>query len=286
MLSGILNIDKPQGWTSHDVVGRVRALLHQKQVGHAGTLDPLATGVLLVAVGHGTKLTSYLMRSTKVYRAEVVLGASTATDDAEAPLQDYVAVDHIRRPALDEACYSMVGNILQIPPAYSAIKRDGQRLYRLARSGVEVALPARPVTVYSIDIESWESPRLILVIRCSAGTYVRSLARDIGNKLGVPAYLHALRRVGSGRFNLSESVALAQLDQRMIRRNLRPIDVAVLDLSAVVLSPEQERRVRQGGALPANRTEVEAVRLYGADGALVALGGIRGQVLRPFRVFN
>lgn len=295
MISGILPIDKPQGWTSHDVVARVRRVTGQRQVGHAGTLDPLATGVLLLVLGTATRLSSYLMHSPKVYCADVVLGVTTATDDAEAPIMEKAErarLTSITHEDVERAVAGFVGDIAQIPPAYAAIKQGGKKLYILAREGAlpEKTGPApspRQVAVHGIDIVSWSAPRLRLRVHCGPGTYIRSLARDLGAALGVGGYLHALRRVLSGRVGIDACHSPDRLeDVDAVMRYLLPPDWAVLDCPAVLLSPQEVRAACMGQSLPLEPQVVGSIRLYDAAGSLVALGLSEAGYVRPFRVFQ
>jgi len=287
LISGILPVDKPLGWTSHDVVARVRKLTGQRQVGHAGTLDPLATGVLLVMLGQATRLSSYLMAAPKVYCAEVVLGTYTATDDAEAPAQDVTAVTHVSRTDIDRCLLSFLGSIRQTPPAYAAVRQGGEKLYKLARTGVLVEPVARQVEVHRIHIQAWYRPRLMLRIECGSGTYIRSLARDLGAALEVGGYLHGLRRVASGAFHAEACYTLPELESvASIEECLEPLDRAVLQLPAAVLHTLDAQRVQHGLPILAERETDGLVRLYGTEGTLLALGEAKGRQIKPMRVFN
>ncbi|MBS1245788.1 MAG: tRNA pseudouridine 55 synthase, partial [Chloroflexi bacterium] len=178
-MDGILVVNKPQWWTSHDVVGYIRRLTHQKRVGHAGTLDPMATGVLLVCLGRATRVAEYLMDSDKMYRAVVRLGVETDTYDAEGQVVATRPVN-VDESDLRAALAHFVGAIDQVPPMYSALKRDGKPLYQLARQGIEVERKPRRITIYDIALREWQSPDATIDVRCSSGTYIRSLAHDIG----------------------------------------------------------------------------------------------------------
>lgn len=287
MIDGILPIDKPMGWTSHDIVARLRRIAGQRAVGHAGTLDPLATGALILVLGAATRLSSYLMNAPKVYCAEIVLGATTVTDDAEAPLSCLTDVSDISEADIQSVLARFVGTIDQVPPAYAAIKRGGQKLYQLARKGIEVEPVPRRVTITAIEIITWDTPRLRLRIGCESGTYIRSLARDIGAVLGVGGYLHALRRISSGSFTAEALVSLTDLiDASSVAAAVFPLDRAVLDLPAVVLDADDLRRVRHGGAVALGVPASGTVRLYGPSGTLVALAECRERTVHPIRVFE
>ncbi|HEY53817.1 MAG TPA: tRNA pseudouridine(55) synthase TruB, partial [Caldilineae bacterium] len=200
--TGVLNIDKPQGHTSHDVVASVRKLTGVRRVGHAGTLDPLATGVLLVCVGPATRVADYLQKGRKIYRTTFRLGVRTDTYDAEGQILHTAPAPALDRATLDRALDAFRGDILQTPPMYSAIKHKGRALYDLARAGIQVERKARPVTIYEINIEAWHSPDLTVQITCSPGTYVRSIGHDLGEALGCGAHVRSLRRLASGTWRV------------------------------------------------------------------------------------
>lgn len=286
MISGILPVDKPLGWTSHDVVGRVRRLAGQRAVGHAGTLDPLASGVLLLVLGTATRLSPYMLASEKEYCAEVVLGATTATDDAEGEMLTRTPVPPLGRDTIEAALARFEGEIAQVPPRYAAIKRSGEKLYVLARRGEDVVVEPRRVTIARIELVRLDLPRLRLRVVCGAGTYIRALARDVGAALGVGGYLHALRRVRSGTFAAGDCVPLGDLAAvGDVRAALLPPDRAVLSLPALALSASQAEDVRHGR--PVAGSDVRgSIRLYGPDGHLVALGEAVGGMVRPTRVFR
>jgi tRNA pseudouridine55 synthase len=296
-LSGILNIDKPPGMTSHDVVGAVRRIAGQRKVGHAGTLDPMATGVLLVCLGQATRVTEYLMEGHKRYRATIVLGTTTDTYDAEGEvLSDGGRTDwreHEIRAALDR----FVGSGWQVPPMYSAIKREGKPLYKLARQGKVVQRKPRPVEISEIVLLDWTPPSLIVEIACSPGTYVRSLAHDMGQQLGSGAYLGCLVRLRSGRFSLEEAVSLERVEEAFEHgeesRYLLPIDEALLDQPAIVVGSGDAQRLVQGqsisGEVPANgeRERESLRRVYSFDGDFLAIAAYDPAtgLWKPHKVF-
>lgn len=287
MITGILPVDKPLGWTSHDVVGRIRRVTAQRQVGHAGTLDPLATGVLILVLGKATRFSSYLMATPKVYCAEVVLGATTVTDDAEGSMQSWADVSHLSLSDVERRLPHFVGEIAQVPPRYAAIKHGGEKLYVLARKGETVEPEPRRVMVYSIDMQEWQPPRLRIRVRCGPGTYIRSLARDLGAALGVGAYLHALRRSASGTFTAAGSCRLPALQSAdAVERNLQPPDRAVLELPALVL-PESEMRAARDGRPIETRSDLQGpLRLYDRSGGLIGLGRVTGGRIRAFHILS
>lgn len=209
--SGVLNIDKAQGLTSHDVVNRVRRLLGIRRVGHAGTLDPLATGLLLVCVGPATRIVEYLQSGAKVYAVTLRLGEETDTYDAEGQLVARLPVPDLSLSDLEQTVAAFRGEIMQRPPIYSAIKRGGRPLYQLARAGVEVEVEPRPVTLAAVEISAWQPPDLSLLLTTSPGFYVRSLAHDIGQALGCGAHVQTLRRLASGTWRVEDAVTLDEL---------------------------------------------------------------------------
>lgn len=212
-MDGLLLIDKPRGLTSHDVVARVRRILRTRRVGHAGTLDPMATGVLLVAVGQGTRLVEFLMEGRKTYRATLKLGEMTDTLDAEGEIIERRPVPDLGEAQVEAACRVFLGEISQVPPMYSAIKKNGVPLYRLARQGIEVERAARTVRIERIILKGLKLPFIDLEVECSKGTYIRTLAQDLGAELGPGAHLTALCRSRSGSFHLDECLALEQLQE-------------------------------------------------------------------------
>jgi len=294
VISGILNIDKPQGWTSHDVVARVRHLSGQKQVGHAGTLDPLATGVLLVCLGQATRVSEYLMRGRKVYRAAVHLGLSTDTYDAGGRVTATAPQVNVTLSQLEEALAAFVGRIEQTPPMYSALKYRGAPLYRLARQGKTVERKPRPVEIYDLKLLDWSSPVLTIEVTCSPGTYIRSLAHDLGQRLGCGAHLSSLVRLASGHFTLDEAISLETLSEAFATGRwaelLRPLDEALLDFEAITFDCQAERRIRLGQPVlgPEPSSSSSLCRAYSTEGRLIALLQYKAQtgLWQPKKVFS
>ena len=288
MLHGFLNVDKPAGMTSHDVVARVRRLAAQKRVGHGGTLDPAATGVLPVALGEATRLLEYLVDGRKRYHAAITLGVTTTTDDGEGDVLTRQPVPDLAPRDLEPLLRSFVGEIQQVPPAYSAIQVAGQRMYDLARRGVEVDLPPRTVEVDAIQIVAWQPPVLTLDITCGKGTYIRALARDLGRELGCGAHLHALRRTAVGPLTIDHAVPLAELaaDSGRLSHVLAPPEAAVLHLERVDLTEDAQRRVRNGLGLELSVTTPALLRAHATDGRLLALLRYDAAAWRPFKVFT
>jgi tRNA pseudouridine55 synthase len=294
---GILIINKPAGITSHDVVARVRKLLGQKRVGHTGTLDPLATGVLPICIGQATRVAEYLSEGGKAYRATIRFGVETTTYDAEGEVVREASVA-LTPDEIKAVLPEFLGEQEQIPPIYSAIKRDGKPLYKLARAGEDVTPEPRHVRIDALDIIAWNSPDLTLDIECGKGTYIRSLAFDLGRRLGPGAYLAGLIRTRSGPFSLDQSVTLDELEAALAGENVRallhPADEALADWGDVTLDEEGERRLRNGQALAsppqsitAGTAESELLRAYASDGRFLGILRWDGDtsVWRPHKVF-
>jgi tRNA pseudouridine55 synthase len=253
-VQGFVNLNKPAGMTSHDCVARVRRLLRTKRVGHGGTLDPAATGVLPIAVGKATRLLPYLPTG-KAYRGTVRFGVTTATDDLEGTVISQNPVPALSRDAVEAVLGRFVGAIEQIPPAYSAIQVNGKRLYQLARAGEAVEVPARRVEIYRIALSDWRGgdyPEAVLDIECGPGTYIRAIARDLGEILATGGTLAALTRTQSCGFALADSVTFEEMETACDRGTFTPIapDKALAHLSKVSLSPEFARRWCQGQRVP------------------------------------
>lgn len=275
--TGVLNVDKAAGETSFSVVSRLRRLTGAHRVGHAGTLDPLATGVLPVLFESATRLAEYALKLQKTYVADIHLGFVTATDDAEADLQAAGDPSALGREDLVTALAEFAGRISQEPPAYSAVKLEGRRAYSLARSGEPTRPPAREVMVYEVRLLDFEpGPRAIARVEviCGSGTYLRSIARDLGARLGVGGYLGRLVRTAYGPLTIDQAVASADLDSAdAVRSRLLPAEVILPDMERVRLNTDQEAMVRQGRpvrVLP--EPGPGALRAHDAEGRLVALG--------------
>jgi tRNA pseudouridine55 synthase len=290
--NGILNINKPPTWTSHDVVAKVRRLLGQRSVGHAGTLDPMATGVLLVCVGQATRVAEYLMASEKGYRATARLGVTTDSYDADGRVTATAPVPELSAAVLQAALTPFVGDILQVPPAYSAIKQDGVPLHKRARRGEVVDLVARPVRIERISLLSWQPPDLALEIACGPGTYVRSLVHDLGQALGCGATLIELTRVRSGHFTIDEAITLEHLAEAATAgqpgRYLRPVSEALSGLVPLEVDDASTRRLIHGQSLPCPVPPAGPLGYAkSASGAVLAILTYDGeeQVWRPRKVF-
>ena len=277
-LHGILVIDKPRGLTSHDVVARVRRLLKTRKVGHAGTLDPAAEGVLVLAVGRATKLLSDLSAHTKRYAAHVVLGVGAVSGDVEGPaILEEPSSDRPSSAAVSATLKGFTGDIEQVPPAHAAIKVDGQPLYRRARRGETVEVPSRNVHVSLLTLIDYQFPNLCLDVECSAGTYVRSLARDIGNALGTSAYLHYLLRTRSGNFDLADAWSLDELQRGLCPESFafyaRHPSTLRRDQIALALSPDATNAWYDGRPVAASeRTEFVRAHAFQMDGSWLGTG--------------
>jgi tRNA pseudouridine55 synthase len=257
---GFLNLNKPLGWTSHDCVAKVRRLLGLKKVGHGGTLDPLATGVLPIAVGKATRLLNFLPTS-KAYRARVRFGVRTATDDLEGEVISQTDASCLTLSEIEAVLANFIGEIRQIPPAYSAISVGGKRLYELARKGETVEVPVRTVLVADIKILAWYPgiyPELELDITCGGGTYIRAIARDLGDIVNVGATLAGLTRTSSCGFSLEDSLTLAELESQLHQGNFSLISplVALEHLETITLTPELVQNWYQGQKLSMNNTDI------------------------------
>lgn len=284
-LDGVLVVDKPEGLTSHDVVAAVRRRLPRgTKVGHTGTLDPFATGVLPVVIGRATRLSQFLTADRKQYLADVAFGSATDTGDRTGTVMGTAAASAVAAldaARIDQALPTFVGTQPQVPPAYSAKKIDGERAYVLARQGASVTLEAVEVTAFALHLVAWEAARHVarLSLTSSAGYYVRSLARDLGERLGVPAHLVALRRTASGAFTLDAAVPVAAIVEggaEAIRASRQPLEALLPDLPAVSLDDGQVEAVRHGRPVQLRADQSsgsveERLRLIDATGRLVAL---------------
>lgn len=256
-ISGVLVIDKPIGMTSHDVVNAVRFGTGIRRAGHTGTLDPRASGVLVILVGPAVRLSEYVSASDKRYQAIIRMGASTDTFDADGRFtRQLQPAINVTEQQFEDALKNFVGEIEQTPPPYSAVKVRGRRAYDMARRGEPVALPPRKINVYHLEVLEWAPPEVVVDVHCSSGTYVRSLANDLGEALGTGAYLVGLRRTKSGRFSLRDATPLRKLQEAFRAGNwyqyLIPAAEALGDWPAVELDPDQVEAVKHGHRIPAN----------------------------------
>jgi tRNA pseudouridine55 synthase len=301
MVSGILNVNKPAGPTSFQVVGMVRRRSGVRRVGHAGTLDPMANGVLLVLLGQAVRVSEYLVDLPKAYRATVRLGVSTTTYDAEGEPVAEREYGDVSLNDIEPALEGFVGEIMQAPPAYSAIKVSGERAYRRARRGEQVALPPRRTRIDRIALLGFEPPEVEIEVECGRGTYIRSLAHDLGEELGCGAHLSALERTQVGPFRIEDAVGLDELEpafeQGDWEEHLLPMDYGLLHMPAITLHIEDEKDIRHGQSVAIDEDRTETLprikdgmlsRGYAEDGSLVAI--IRYEagtgMWRPRKVFG
>jgi tRNA pseudouridine55 synthase len=290
VVDGILNLNKCPGLTSHDVIDQVRRIFDQKRVGHAGTLDPMATGVLVVCLGKATRIVEYLSGGEKEYRAVLTLGVTTGTQDVTGEIVSESDASAVTLDALEKVTHSFVGEIQQVPPMVSAVKYQGQRLYKLAREGKTVERAARMVTVHSIDVTDFRPgirAEAEIVVRCSGGTYIRTLCADIGEALGCGGMMSGLVRTRVGRFAIEQSVTVEQLAQAPGDYVISMAD-ALCDMPAVVLDEEGMRRVLNGMEVhvgPGPHVSAQHVRMMSSDGELVAIGVVSEQgMVKPRKV--
>ncbi len=279
MLNGVLVIDKPSGPTSHDVVNRIRKVAGQRRVGHVGTLDPLATGVLPLCLGPATRIAQLLQQGRKQYRATLEFGLITDSQDISGNILERRAVPEFTGPEIERVLEQFTGEIEQVPPLYSAIKRGGVRLYRLARAGRDVYRPPRRIQVYRMEIGELSGARVTFEVECSKGTYVRTLCHDIGLKLGCGAVMAALRRLVSEPFDESDAVALEAVETvEDITAVIIQLDRAIDFVPALCVGPEAASGVLHGQSVPREMLTGDVpdvgawVRLYDDDGNFLALG--------------
>lgn len=286
MTDGALLLDKPLGLSSNAALQAAKKLYGARKAGHAGTLDPLATGLLVLLFGEATKLAGLLLEQEKEYLATLRLGQTTATGDAEGPILQTRGVA-VEESAVQEALRRFLGEIEQRPPMHSALKRDGVPLYRLARKGIELPREPRRVRILELAMQRFEPPLVDLLVRCSKGTYIRTLAEDVGAALGTGAHLAALRRTASGRFRIDDAVCLDELRELTpAARNARLLPLAALvdGLPRAALDAASEARLRNGQALQISGLAEGIVAVVRADGGLIGLGRGEQGVLRPLRL--
>ena len=275
-ISGVLVVDKPVGMTSHDVVQAIRNGTGLRRAGHTGTLDPRASGVLVVLIGPAVRLSEFVSASDKRYQAIIRLGSTTDTFDADGKFTNSGETVDITEEKFEEVLGTFVGEIEQTPPPYSAVKVQGRKAYEMARHGEEVDLAPRKITVHHLEVLEWAPPEVVIDVHCSSGTYVRSLANDLGEKLGCGAYLVGLRRTKSGRFSLRDATPLRKLQEAFNAGNwyqyLIPAAEALAEWSAVELSPDEVENVRHGHRVKAaSDSKPGLVRGVSTQGELVAL---------------
>ncbi len=286
--SGLLLIDKPEGWTSHDVVAFMRGVLGTKRVGHGGTLDPLATGLLVVMYGSATRLAEHVHAAAKSYLAEIVLGRETTTDDREGTPTETAPVPTLEDARVGETLAGFLGPCEQVPPAYSAIRVAGERAYARARRGEAVALAPRRIEIFDLELVERGASCLHVLVTCSAGTYVRALGRDIGRALGSRAHLGALRRIASGALFVEDAIAPSQAKALAQAGALAPLvfapDVAALALPGMILAEEAARRLLAGQRVAAGGEG--RLRAYDARGRFLGMADVHDGEARPRRMFG
>jgi tRNA pseudouridine55 synthase len=288
-VQGFLNLNKPFDWTSHDCVAKVRKLLNMKRVGHAGTLDPKATGVLPIALGKATRLLQYLP-GEKAYQATVRLGIQTTTDDLEGEIITSVPCPGLDLEKIKTVLSQFIGKIEQIPPSYSAIQVDGQRLYDLARKGEKVEVPVRTVEISQIQVLDWRDgdfPELDLAISCGSGTYIRAIARDLGTILNTGGTLSALIRTESSSFQLQTSLSFTDLATEIENGRFQPIspDAPLQHLKSLNLPTESAKRWCQGQKISLNLDIPDFVRVYETQTNFLGIGKLTNDLLVPQMVF-
>ena len=281
-VTGILLLDKPVGVTSNAALQEVKHLFKAQKAGHTGSLDPLATGLLPLCFGDATKISAFLLDADKRYRVRVKLGEITSTGDAEGEVIDARPADHVTREQVERLLADFTGEISQLPPMYSAVKHKGERLYKLARQGIEVEREARQITIYDLQLLDFQAPEFELLVHCSKGTYVRTLAEDMGKALGVGAHVVALRRTLVGPFDEEGMVSMETLQHTFEADGLHALDQLLLPLDAglehwpaVNLGADSSFYIRQGQPVQVPKAPVEGfVRIYGADEEFIGVGEI------------
>ena len=283
-MNGIVIVDKPEGWTSQDVVSKLRGALHTKRIGHGGTLDPMATGVLPVFVGRATRGVEFFEHAEKTYEAELRFGITTDTEDITGTVLTENTVN-ISREDLETAKECFRGEIQQIPPMYSALKINGQKLCDLARKGREVERKPRTITIFALDLLAFDGDTAKLRVRCSKGTYIRTLCKDIGEKLGCGGCMAALRRVAAGAYTIEEAVVLAELvDAEDKEKYLRPVDTMFAEYPSITLTPNQEKRCRNGGSFSLQIAD-GTYRAYGQNGDFLMLAKAENGTMSTIKSF-
>ena len=283
-MNGIVIVDKPQGWTSQDVTARLRRVFNTRRIGHGGTLDPMATGVLPVFVGRATRGVEFFEHAEKTYETVLRLGITTDTEDITGTVlteQDAFVTGEM----LEEVLEKFRGDIMQVPPMYSALKVNGQKLYDLARKGKEVERQPRPITIHELTLLGMEAEGIRLRVRCSKGTYIRTLCKDIGQALGCGGCMAALRRVAAGEYTAEEAVPLqVLLETENPEQYLRPVDSMFRNYPQVTLSEKQEIRCRNGNSFSVQMAE-GTYRAYSRDGEFLMLAKVEDGVMSTVKSF-
>lgn len=283
-MNGIVIVDKPQGWTSQDVTARLRRVFSTRRIGHGGTLDPMATGVLPVFVGRATRGVEFFEHAEKTYETVLRLGLTTDTEDVTGTVLTET-MPNISREELEKALEFFRGDILQVPPMYSALKVNGQKLCDLARKGQEIAREPRPITIHELTLLSFHGTEAALRVRCSKGTYIRTLCKDIGEKLGCGGCMAALRRVQAGEYTIGEAVPLETLlETDKPEEYLRNVDTMFRAYPPVTLTENQEKRCRNGNSFSVKLPE-GLFRAYSAAGEFLMLAEVKNGVMETVKSF-
>ena len=297
LTDGILNVDKPYGLTSMEVVRRVKRASGVKRVGHGGTLDPVATGVIPICLGQATRVMEYLVDGTKEYRGVVELGASTDTYDALGQVTSREETSSVTWAGIEQALGSFRGNVQQVPPMFSALKRQGKRLYELARAGIEVEREPRKVQVFRLQLLDWSPPLVTVEVECGRGYYMRSLAHDLGQHLGCGGHLKSLVRLRSGPFVISEALSLPDVEQRFAdvswKESLHAADAVLYNMRSIIVGGHLGDRIAHGHPLPSGLRSptsrpYEKCRVYGVDGRFLAIVAFNpsARQWQPEKVFS
>ena len=283
-MNGIVIIDKPQGWTSQDVTARLRRVFNTRRIGHGGTLDPMATGVLPVFVGRGTRGVEFFEHAEKIYETVLRPGMTTDTEDITGTVLTQTEVN-ITAEMVEAVLPQFRGDIMQVPPMYSALKVDGQKLYDLARKGKEVERQPRPITIHELTLLGVEEDGIHLRVHCSKGTYIRTLCKDIGQALGCGGCMAALRRVQAGEYTISESVPLMELlETAEPEKYLRPVDTMFRNYPAITLTAKQEIRCRNGNSFSVTM-DPGIYRAYSQNGEFLMLAKVEDGTMSTVKSF-
>ncbi len=297
MVDGLLNVNKPSGKTSFSIVALVKRLSGERRVGHAGTLDPAATGVLPICLGQGTRVVEFLMDATKSYRAQIELGVVTDTYDASGKITHHKDPSGISQKHLESALLSFCGVIQQTPPLYSALKYHGKPLYQLARAGIKVEIQSRPTKIYRLELIDFKPPVVTIEVECGKGTYIRSLAHDLGQALGCGANLKSLIRLRCGLFDIRDAVSVSQLEDAFRygywQHFVYPIDIVLSHWAAMVVSDDMKRVIRNGRPLVLKKNDrlalsaVDHCRVYTPDGCFLGVLRFNSEIgqWQPEKVF-
>ena len=291
--SGFFNIDKPIGVTSMDVVRKIRKEINSKKIGHGGTLDPLATGVLPIAIGNATRLLEYVLNYSKTYIAEIEIGKTSNTYDSEGDFSNQKSYDHITKSMIDVELNNFKGIINQTPPIFSAIKKDGVRMYQLARQGIDVKIPSRQVEIKALELKKYNPPYLTIKINCSKGFYVRSFAHELGNKIGTGAYLKSLNRIVSGDMSIENSVPLNFLIEQLKHKDysnlITNFDTVLSHIPKEKLAEEESIKLKSGQKILHNHSisQNELLRVFDHNDVFFGIAEFihTENILKPVKMF-